>query len=237
MKKPQLGADRKKIAVLGVILAVLGYYIWQNVISDPLGTGGATPSAKKTASSVVNGLARPSAATPAPARSTPARAARQDFKLTLKRSETANSSEIDPTLRLDLLAKLRMVQVAGAERSLFDISSAPVIKQPEPKIVVKKPVARMIGPEPPPPPPPPPAPKVKPPPPPIPFKFYGMLTPRSGGSRRAFLLDGDEIFTPAEGDTIKKRYRIVRVGVNSVVVEDLDFQAQQTLTLAEDPSA
>jgi len=37
----------------------------------------------------------------------------------------------------------------------------------------------------------------------------------------------------AEGDTIKKRYKIVRIGVNSAVVEDTEFKNnnQQTLPL------
>ena len=36
-----------------------------------------------------------------------------------------------------------------------------------------------------------------------------------------------------EGDTIKKRYKIVRIGVNSAVVEDTEFKGgnQQTLPL------
>jgi hypothetical protein len=36
-----------------------------------------------------------------------------------------------------------------------------------------------------------------------------------------------------EGDTIKKRYKIVRIGVNSAVVEDTEFKSnnQQTLPL------
>jgi len=233
VKKLRLGTDPKKVLILGGILAVLGYFLWQNYFSDPLGTGSAATAPKKTPSSVVNDITRPGSAGTEARPVAGARQSRQDFKLTVKRSEGVNAADIDPTLRLDLLARLKAVQLSGTERSLFDFSTAPVAKQPEPKIVVAKAAPKMIGPEPPPPPPPKP---VKPPPPPIPFKFYGMLTPRSGGSRRAFLLDGEEILTPAEGDTIKKRYRIVRVGVNSVVVEDLDFQAQQTLTLAEEPA-
>jgi hypothetical protein len=61
-----------------------------------------------------------------------------------------------------------------------------------------------------------------------------MLTSRSGGPKRAFLLEGEEIFTPAEGETFRKRYKVIRVGVNSVVIEDLDFKEQQSLILTEE---
>jgi hypothetical protein len=37
----------------------------------------------------------------------------------------------------------------------------------------------------------------------------------------------------AEGDMVKKRYKIVRIGINSAVVEDTQFKSnnQQTLPL------
>ncbi len=86
---------------------------------------------------------------------------------------------------------------------------------------------------------PPPPPEVakaeppKPPPPPIPLKFYGFVNPLKAGTKRAFFLEGDEIHVAAEGDIIKKRYKVVRIGVNSAVVEDTQFQHQQTLPLEE----
>ena len=93
----------------------------------------------------------------------------------------------------------------------------------------------MIGPPPPPkpvvPPPPPPA----PPPPPITLKFYGYSTPRADGQKRAFFLDGDDIFVAAEGELIKKRYRVVQIGVNSVIMEDTEHKNnRQTLVLQQE---
>jgi hypothetical protein len=35
----------------------------------------------------------------------------------------------------------------------------------------------------------------------------------------------------AEGDLVQKRYKIVRIGVNSAVVEDTEHKHQQTLPL------
>jgi hypothetical protein len=53
-----------------------------------------------------------------------------------------------------------------------------------------------------------------------------------GGSRRAFFLEGEEIHVAAEGELVKKRYKVVRIGVNSVNMEDTQFEGQQTLPLA-----
>ena len=50
----------------------------------------------------------------------------------------------------------------------------------------------------------------------------------------AFFLDGDEISVAAEGDTVKKRYRVVRIGVNSVLMEDMESKRQQSLPLTEE---
>ena len=76
---------------------------------------------------------------------------------------------------------------------------------------------------------PPPEPKA----PPIPLKFYGFVNKTKVGDKRAFFLDGEDIVIAGEGDLIKKRYKIVRIGVNSAVVEDTEFHSnnQQTLPL------
>jgi hypothetical protein len=58
---------------------------------------------------------------------------------------------------------------------------------------------------------------------------------RTAGEKRAFFLDGDDIVVATEGQLIKQRYKVIRIGVNSVVVEDMQFQNQQTLPL-EEPS-
>jgi len=75
---------------------------------------------------------------------------------------------------------------------------------------------------------------VAPPPPPINLKYYGFSTARSNGKKMAFFLDGDVISLAAEGETVMKRYRVVRIGVNSVLMEDLESKRQQSLPLTED---
>jgi hypothetical protein len=160
----------------------------------------------------------------------------REFRPSLKARKGEDRSSMDPTLRLDLLEKLAAVQVERIERSLFDFGpvEAPKPKVPEPKIEVKKPVARMIGPEPPPPPPPPP---VKPPPPPINLKFYGSASPLKGGAKRVFCLQGEDILIPAEGEVILKRYKIVKINTNTVLVEDLDYKNQQMVPIDQPPPA
>ena len=88
-----------------------------------------------------------------------------------------------------------------------------------------------MGPLPPPPPAQPP-PIFKPQAPTIPLRFFGYVTAARGGSRRAFFLEGEEIHVAGEGDLVKKRYKVVRIGVNSVTMEDTQFEGRQTLQLA-----
>jgi hypothetical protein len=68
--------------------------------------------------------------------------------------------------------------------------------------------------------------------PPIPLKFYGYSA--KGGTKRAFFLDGDDIQVAGENELIKNRYKVIRIGVNSVVVEDTQNKHEQTLPLIEE---
>ena len=86
--------------------------------------------------------------------------------------------------------------------------------------------------------PPPPGVELPPPPdpkaPPIPPKFYGFVNPSKAAiDKRAFFLHGEDIIIAREGETVEKRYKIVRIGVNSAVVADTQFKSnnQQTLPL------
>jgi len=145
---------------------------------------------------------------------------------------------IDPALRLDLLAKLQQVKFEGGHRSLFEFSQPRPPKTPEVKIAPRPgrpgslPVITPVagGPK------PNGAAPVKPPPPPITFKYFGFINPSKGGAKRAFFLDGEDIFVAGEGEVFKQHYKVVRIGVSSAVVEDTQHQHQQTLALEEQPS-
>jgi hypothetical protein len=86
-----------------------------------------------------------------------------------------------------------------------------------------------------PPPPPPPVdpnapPPPPPPPPPIPLKFIGTL--EQGKTRVAIFSDGRGLPVYAsEGGTVLGQYRVVRIGVESVVMEYLDGRGRQTIPM------
>ena len=119
-------------------------------------------------------------------------------------------------------------------RSIFDFGQAPPPPKPVEQAKGPKAPSPLIGPAPPPPPQAAAAEPPKPQAPPIPFKFYGYITNQP--SKRAFFMDGEEIHVVREGDVVKNRYKIVRIGVNSVVVEDMQFKSEQTLPLEEQPA-
>jgi hypothetical protein len=157
----------------------------------------------------------------------------QEFRPSLKPkdpSEQPDPATIDPTLRLDVLAKLNQVSVEGGRRNLFEFSTPPP-KDPDPKVVLTEAKPASVKPA--------EAPKtpvasVKPPPPPIPLKFYGYTNPVKQGVKRAFFLDGEDIVVATEGDLIKRRYKVIKIGLSSVVVEDIEHKHQQTLPLVPD---
>lgn len=242
MKAPRLnvklGAEPVKVVVLGGLLLLAAYLFYSNAISTPgEGAGTPRPVAKSPAPPPTRAQQNEAEALTAPPKElSVGKAGPREFKPSLKARKGEDRGSLDPTLRLDLLDKLAAVKVERIERSLFDFGPVepPKPKLPEPKIEVKKTVARMIGPEPPPPPPPPP---VKPPPPPINLKFYGNALPVRDGLKRVFCLQGDDILVPAEGEVILRRYKIVKINANSVLVEDLDYQHQQTIAIEQPPPA
>jgi hypothetical protein len=154
-----------------------------------------------------------------------AQSARPEFKLGIG-DKQPDPASVDPTLRLDLLAKVQSVGMAGGVRNLFQFGQPPKPKVPEPKIPVPITNVNMT-------PTPPPGPPPTPPPPPITLKFYGYAAPAPSGAKRVFFLDGDEIIVASEGQLVKSRYKVLRIGINSVVVEDVQFKHEQTLPLQE----
>ena len=235
-----LGAEPKKLAILGVILAVAGVaYKMSNSSSEaPPGAVAVVPLPENPPA--LKKLPEPTTSSVL-AHRTPARGLDstrdttrtiEDFHPSIKVPEGFDVSKVDPTLHLELLAKVQHVPMEGGSRSLFEFSQPPAPPVPAVKIT-PGPIVAEAKPEPPKPAepsgPPPPA-----PPPPIPLKFYGYAGTTRDGMRRAFFLEGEDIYTPAENETVKGRYKIVRIGVNSAVVEDTTNKNQQTLPLVEE---
>ncbi len=154
--------------------------------------------------------------------------------------DRADPTKTDPTLRLELLARLQNVGATAGGRSLFDFANAPVIVPPDVKITPKKGDSKGGGPmaaevKPPDVPVTPPGPPPEPPPPAIPLKFYGFVQGQ-GGKRAFFRLGEEEIFMASEGQLIQARYKIVRIGLSSAMVEDTQVKNnQQSLRIEEIP--
>ena len=79
----------------------------------------------------------------------------------------------------------------------------------------------------------PPAPTGPPPPPPITLKFIGVIDRGAGQPKIAVLTDG--IGPPihgVEGGTVAGKYRILRIGAESIEMTYLDGRGRQTIRLS-----
>ena len=225
----KVGAEPKKIAILAGLAVVAAYLLYSNLSTSPAPSSGAAearvPRQTPAESAVTTGAA--------PVRSSAGRRnTSQEFRPPYKR-KGVDTSTIDPRLRLDLLARVQAVDLAPAERNLFQFGAAPPVAPaidpgkiiPRTQAQIQAEQARLQAQA---------GPPVPPPPPAITLKYYGYAAQRLDGRKRAFFLDGDDIFVAAEGELIKKRYKVVRIGVTSVEVEDTQFNHTQMLPLAEE---
>lgn len=69
-----------------------------------------------------------------------------------------------------------------------------------------------------------------PPPPPIPLKFIGVLE-RANGEKWAVLSDGKATMHGRDGDIVDGRYRIVKIGVESIELTYADGRGRQVIRL------
>ncbi len=225
----RMGLDPKILVVILIGFAALLF--WYNSRSDEGPSAPATPA--RPAANVASPQAEVSSpAVPARAPGRNAIAARRspttaDRGTTLRmRPIDATHGDVDPTLRLELLARLQSVQPAGDERNLFQMGPAPLTDE------AGRPIAHPIIPVkqlPPPVPMPPPAvdPVAN-----IPFKYYGFAKPSGRASyNKGFFLDGDTILVAYEGDVLKQRYLIVELTPTSARVEDTQVKKGKTLPL------
>ena len=130
------------------------------------------------------------------------------------------SAQLDPTLRMEAMLVTESLAYSGSGRNIFSANSAPV---DIPKPIA--PVRPKAGPPPPPTPPPGP-----PSPPPIDLKFFGTAT-GADGKRDAFLLHGDDVFLASDGDIVQRKYKVISISANSILVEDMANNNRQTLPL------
>ena len=127
--------------------------------------------------------------------------------------------QLDPTLRMGPMLVTEALVYSGTGRNIFSQTSVQVeipkaIAPPRPKVVAPVYVPP-VGP---------------PPPPPIDLKFFGTATSKDG-TRQAFLLHGEDVFLASAGDVVQRRYKVISVAANSIVVEDMTNNNRQTLPL------
>ena len=122
-----------------------------------------------------------------------------------------------PVVDLDL-DRLRTVggQLRESERDPFRFRPKP--PPPAPRIQAP-PTAQL-----------PPVPQGPPPPPPIPLKFFGVMTV-NGQRIAAFSDERGNTFTGREGDVLEGRYRLLRIGPDSVDLAYLDGRGRRPIPL------
>lgn len=233
----KFGGDPKQTKIMGGLFALLAVVVYFNYFSGPDTSPATTP--RRPPGIIAPPMEAPNIARrPDEKKRSQIDRRAQEFRPRVgsaRPEDRPDPMTVDPTLRLEQLARLEKVQISGGARSLFDFSNvngpaqvAKIIAAPK----LKAPPA-FIGPLPAPAPLPPVA-KVTPQAPPIPLKFYGFTTAQRGSNKRGFFLDGEDILVASEGEVLKKRYKVIRIGLANVTMEDTQFQQQQTLPIVPD---
>jgi hypothetical protein len=197
----QLGLENKKkttwAAVLGVValLAVAYEFI-------PFFTGSSTPNSSAQAAAPL--------------------AARVVARSRRRNEKKPRMENLDPTLRLDLLATSEKTLYEGNGRNIF-VSHAEDVVIPHP-ITPGTPDAQVGG-----------GYQLPTPPPaaPIPLKFYGFAS-RAGEPKKIFLKLGEDVFVAGEGEIVDRRYKVIRISANSVEIQDVvNSGPPQTIPLTQ----
>ena len=152
----------------------------------------------------------PSASTPLPEVSATSPTSSQSTS-SRRNSRTGKSRppaapSLDPRLRLDLLKSSEDVSYAGTGRNIFMAQAEPPIPKPIAPARIEQQGKQ--------------APSGPPAPPPINLKFFGFAN-KPGEPKRVFLAKGDDVFIAGEGDIVDRRYKVVRIGPNSIELQDV----------------
>jgi len=194
----QLGLENKKqtiwAAVLGVVaIVVLAYEV------VPMFMGSSTPTASAEAAAPV-----------VTSTHTPARPG-------AKHGKKPRVENLDPTLRLDLLAASEQTKYEGTGVNIFTSRADVVI--PKPGAPGRTDVgkdggvagANIIY-----------TPQMPSPPPTIPLKFYGFAS-SAGESKKIFLKLNDDVFVAGEGEIVDRRYKVIHITPTSVSIQDMVY--------------
>src|SRR5256885_2074305 len=169
--------DKKKVGFLIALALVAGYMVYANLFSGPSYPTAAKPAAGGRAAGVASDADTERAGAPAASGPDIRRANRnakpksEEFHPALhskRKEDQIDVWTIDPTLHLDLLAKVQDMKPEGGQRNLFQFGPVqPVARLDDKEPLVKPhpmgpmPVTPKIE-----------TAKIEPLPPPIPFKYY-----------------------------------------------------------------
>lgn len=142
-----------------------------------------------------------------------------------KSGKKPRSENLDPTLRLELLASSEQTEYRGSGRNIFVSQAEPVVI-PRPKAdgttdhnnaedPTKWPGL-------------PPVPTA----PPIPLQFYGFAS-RLGEPQKIFLKMGGDVWVAGEGDVVGLRYKVIRITPTSVEILDSVTSSKQSIPLTQ----
>jgi hypothetical protein len=221
----RVGVDPK--ILIGVLVAIAALLFWYNTRTDE-GDAGAARQRPNTSNQ--GGEAAMNGKKTLPQRRTGQAA--NDRGVLRMRGIDATKGDVDPTLHLGLLSRLRAVEEGKIGRSVFEIGPAPqaaatAIKGPKIPVtsINQTPAAAPAT----------IAPQVN-----IPFKYYGYAKPeeKTEANRGLFLDDADNVMVASEGQTLKGHYMVVELTPNSARIEDTNMRQGKTLNvmaLAQQP--
>jgi hypothetical protein len=197
----QLGLENKKKATWAAVLVVLAV-VGSAYVFIPMFTGSSTPasSAQAAAPLITHSTTRPG-------------------KKSGKKPRVEN---LDPTLKLDLLASSEKTQYEGNGRNIF-VSQAETVVIPHPMTPGtdgQQAGSIYVTPTP-------------PQAPPIPLKFYGFAS-RPGEPKKIFLKLNEDVFVAGEGEIVDRRYKVVHISPTSVQIQDVvNSGPPQTIPLTQ----
>ena len=184
----QLGFENKKKMMWAIALGVVAVLVLAYEVI-PMLTESSSPASSAQA------------AAPVPA------APRASNRASAK-GKTPKLENLDPTLRLDLLAASEKTQYEGNGRNIF-VSQPDEVKIPPPVAPANTDTQPQAY-----------VPPQPPPPKPIPLKFYGFAS-SPGEPKKIFLKNGDDVFVAGEGEIVDRRYKVLRITNTSVEIQDV----------------
>jgi len=206
----KVGAENRTKLIAAVALGVIALVALASTLGGFFGGGAATSASTSPASP-----AMPSAAELS---NQPVRATRSSTKYRPGEKKQNAGQSLDPTLHYDLLRTSEDTKYQGTGRNIFRVFVEPPPRIIQNPVISQTPVQQ--------------GPQQPPPPPPINLKFYGFATP-TGGTKRIFLAQDEDVFIAKEGDIVNRRYKVVRISPNAVEILDVLSNNRQSIPLTQ----